>query len=59
MTNEDFARLSRVFNAGCNLHMTQDYRINEWLKQRLADTHDGCTCRTGGDIEKDPDCPIH
>lgn len=36
MTHEDFCRLSRAFNEVANLGLTQDYRINEWLKRQIA-----------------------
>ena len=41
------ARLSRVFNAGVDLRDEGDQRINEWLKEKLAEAH----------IE--PGCPDH
>lgn len=33
---DDFQRLSRAFNVAGDLRVTQDYRINEWLKGQIA-----------------------
>ena len=35
---EDAQRLSRVFNAGADLRLSQDERINEWLKSLIRFT---------------------
>jgi hypothetical protein len=36
MSHDDFCRLSRAFNAEANLGLSQDARINEWLKARIS-----------------------
>lgn len=35
LNHGDLCRLSRAFNDSANLALTQDYRINEWLKKLL------------------------
>lgn len=58
MKLENLQRLSRVFNAGCDLRTTQDREINEWLKAAITDASSQCTCRKIYDTDKDPDCPL-
>jgi hypothetical protein len=36
ISNADLCRLSRMFNAYCDLRLAQDQRINEWLKHSIA-----------------------
>lgn len=58
MRLEYLQRLSRVFNAGCDLRTTQDSEINEHLKAMIARANSPCTCRKNLDTDKDPDCPL-
>lgn len=37
LSHDDLCRLARLFGDGCNLRLMQDYRINEWLKDRLTE----------------------
>ncbi len=36
ISHDDICRLSRSFNENARLDTPQDYRINEWLKTRIA-----------------------
>jgi hypothetical protein len=36
LSHDDLCRLSRAFNEVAHLGDSQDYRINEWLKERIA-----------------------
>lgn len=38
LSHENACRLSRAFNEVANLRVTQDYRINEWLKKLIEQT---------------------
>lgn len=39
LSHDDWCRLSRAFNEVANLGTGQDHRINEFLKQRIAQSH--------------------
>lgn len=46
LTHDDVCRLSRAFNMVAAINDAQDYRINEWLKVRIAEA------RLDGEITK-------
>jgi hypothetical protein len=37
LNHADLCRLSRLFNERANLELSQDMRINEWLKEAIAE----------------------